>query len=88
MANSFPTKYPDEVLDYAVDWTAKLAGDTIVSATVRAAASSLTISREGNTDTLQSFWLSGGTSGLVILTCEVVTSGSRTLAQPITIQIG
>ncbi len=29
MALSWPFKDPDEVLDYQIDWTARLAGDTI-----------------------------------------------------------
>ena len=33
MSISWPSKDPDEVLDYELDWSLRLAGDTIVTST-------------------------------------------------------
>ena len=84
-----PSKLPDEVLDYTLDFTKWLdVGDTITSATGRIEAGDVVLGTVSRTGTTVTFWLSGGTSGR---TCEViidaVTTGGRTYAVPCTIVI-
>ena len=82
-------KDPDAVLDYKIDWLAWLAfGETISSKTVTA-TTGLTVDSSTITDSSTSvtIWLSGGTAGAsYTVTCQIVTSASRTDERSITIQ--
>jgi hypothetical protein len=66
---SWPPKDPAEVLDYTIDWTLRLAGDTIISSTWAAlpGGSALTIGTGGQAPAfitnMTKLWLSGGTIG-------------------------
>lgn len=56
-------KDPDAVLDYSLDWSAWLDGDTIVSSTwtISGPDTSLTIDEDSETTTVTTVWLSAGT---------------------------
>lgn len=72
-------KDPDEVLDYQNDWTARLAGDTIVTSTW-IVPGGITKDSDSHTTTATTVWLSGGTlDASYSLTNRVVTAGGRTM---------
>lgn len=89
MALTWPAKDPDEVLDYQVDWTDKLAGDTIAtSAFTVVSAGGVVIDSQSNTTALSKVWLSGGTTGATaILQCRIATAGGRTFEETIALPI-
>ena len=97
MTNKF-YKDPDAVLDYKFDWAALTngsgttdwlsTGETISSKTVTA-TTGLTVDSSEITDTNTSVtaWLSGGTADeLYTVTCQIVTSDSRTDERTMTIK--
>lgn len=87
MALNVPDKDPDEVLDYRIDWSGRLDGDTI-SASTWVVPIGITQDSASNTTTSATIWLSGGTSGeQYTLTNRVTTNGGRTLEQKITLRV-
>ena len=77
MSLSWPFKDPDEVLDYQIDWTARLAGDTISTSDWDVEAG-ITMNSESNTTTTATIWISGGTSGEdYTFTNHIVTADGR-----------
>lgn len=85
MAITVDPKDPDEVLDYKVDWTARLAGDTITSS-VWEVPTGIIKNSDTNDSTSTTIWLSGGTlNATYALTNRVVTAGGRTFDQTISI---
>ena len=81
-------KSDDEVLDYAVDWSAWLGVDTIATSTW-SVASGLTVNSESETTTLATVWLSGGTNNTIYLvTNKIVTVGGRTAERSFNITLG
>lgn len=86
MPSSF-TKDPAAVLDFLVDWTAWLAGDTITTSTW-AVPTGITKDSDSKTATAAKVWLSGGTAGTDYrLTNHIVTAGGRTDERTIRIQV-
>lgn len=87
----WPPKDPDEVLDYEIDWTARLSSDTISNSPL----SSIWILPDGlikdddlQTDSTTTIWLSGGTLGSsYVLTNRIKTVGGRTMDQSVKLQI-
>lgn len=76
MAQTF-YKDPSAVLDYQIDWTAWLNGDTI-STSAWVATSGVTVDTDSNTDDTATVWLSGGTAGeTYIVTNHIVTAAGR-----------
>jgi len=87
MALSWPFKDPDEVLDYQIDWTARLAGDTISTSDWDVEAG-ITMDSESNTDTTATIWISGGTVGeTYTFTNHIVTAGARSMDQSVRLRI-
>lgn len=87
MTPKWDPKDPDEVLDYEVDWTARLDGDTIVTSTWPTVPAGITKDSDSHTATQSTIWLSGGTLGATYdLTCRITTVGGRTMDQ--TVRIG
>ena len=73
------TKDPDATLDYESDWSAFLAADsdTITNATVTA-TSGITVSNVSWTDTIVTYWLSGGTDRQEYsVTVRITTAAGR-----------
>jgi hypothetical protein len=89
MASSF-IKDPDAVLDYKWDWSDWLdTGETISSHTI-AAVTGITKDSSALTDTNTSVtaWYSGGTALTDYeVTCQIVTSDSRTDERTITLKV-
>jgi uncharacterized phage protein (predicted DNA packaging) len=83
----WPDKDPDEVADFQIDWTARLDGDTISSSTW-VIPSGLTQNSAAFADTSTTVWLAGGTAGSTyILVNRVVTAGSRTLEEAVSLRV-
>lgn len=87
MSLSWPFKDPDEVLDYEIDWTARLVGDTISSSTW-IIPDGITKNSDTFTSTSALVWLSGGVEGAsLLLVNRVVTAGGRTMDQSVALKI-
>ena len=80
------TKDSAAVLDYSVNWSAWLNGDTISESTWLAPG--LTIDSESETTTATTVWLSGGSAGTTYkITNNIVTDGGRTDERSLTIDV-
>ena len=55
-------KDPDSVLDYSVDWTTWLNGDSIANSSW-IAPSGITVDSDNHNGSVATAWLSGGTEG-------------------------
>lgn len=87
MALEWPFKDPDEVLDYELDWTARLAGDTI-STSVWLVPDELTPGAESVSGAVTKLWLSGGTiGGSFLVTNRITTAGGRTMDESVKIRV-
>lgn len=82
---SWPTKDPDEILDYQIDWAdpddSRLEeGETIVSSTFSVEEGDVVIDNDDFVLTgLTTVWLSGGTLGTrCVILNRIVTSEGRT----------
>lgn len=76
-------KDPDEDKDYGVDWSGKLAGDTISSSSwildALATSDGLGTHSESKTATTTTVWFTGGVRGhSYLITNRVITTGGRT----------
>lgn len=85
---TLPTKDPNEVLDYTIDWSERLLGDTIAGAPT-ITVTGATKDGQSNTDSSVSFKLSGGTAGtMALVTALGVTTGGRTIEDTAALWIG
>lgn len=76
-------KDPNAVLDYVLDWTDFLQGDTISTSTWTV-PSGITKTTDSKTATTTTVWLSSGTAGQVYtVTNRIVTTGGRQQDQSI-----
>jgi hypothetical protein len=85
----YVTKDPSAVLDYGVDWTDWLDGDTISTSTWTV-PSGITKDSDSKTTTGTIIWLSGGTLGeSYVLVNRIVTTNSpaRTDERTIVVRI-
>jgi hypothetical protein len=85
-------KDPSEVLDYTLDWSTALAGDTISgtnSTWVTPSGLTQVVSpAPSNTTTTTTVWLSGGTSPTdYAVENTIVTTGGRTIQAHMLIQV-
>jgi hypothetical protein len=85
----WPVKDPDEVLDYVIDWSARLAiSDAISSSSWPDFPSGITKDSDTFDDATTTIWLSGGTSGESYkLTNRIVTSGGRTMEETVKLPV-
>lgn len=85
----WPPKDPDEILDYDIDWTTRLASDTIVTSTwILPLTGGISKVSDTNTTTHSKIWLSGGTlNETVTLTNRVVTAAGRVMDQSVSLRI-
>jgi hypothetical protein len=88
---SIPTfiKDPNDVLDFAIDWTAWLAAtDDQIDTSSWIVPSGITLDSEDTTTVLTTAWLSGGTEDETYrLVNRIVTNGGRTVDKSIDIRI-
>ena len=88
MTLKWDPKDPDEVLDYEIDWSGRLAtGDTIATSTW-IVPTGITKNSDTYTTTKSIIWLSGGTIGeTYVFTCRITTAANRTHDQSVKLQI-
>lgn len=87
MSLSWPVKDPDEVLDYQVDWSARLGTDTIATSTWIVPAG-ITKDSDDHTATTATIWLSSGVLGATYeIQNRITTVGLRTMDQTIKLKI-
>lgn len=86
---SWPSKDPNEVLDYQLDWTDRLAvGETITTSTWSVVEGTVTINSSSQASGIATVWLSGGTADeRCLLLDRVVTSAGRTFDQTVVLRI-
>lgn len=88
MTFTWPTKDPSETLDYTINWSALLAGDTIATSTF-AVPTGLTLSSSSNTTTTSTAWISGGSwDRTYTITCTITTAGGRTYQRSASLYVG
>lgn len=89
MALAWPFKDPDEILDYRINWVARLGVDTIVTSTFSVAVGAgLVVDSNSFTDTITTVWLSGGTLGVTYQVLNRITTlGGRTMDQTVKLKI-
>lgn len=77
---SWPSKDPDEVLDYQFDWTSRLVtNETITTSTFLVADGSVTLTNPTVAGALTTIWISGGVAGEAnTVTNRIVTNQGRT----------
>jgi len=85
----YMTKQAGERLDFTIDWTVELAGDTIVTSTwVVPTGITQTTPVPSNTDQTTTIWLLGGTVGAEYeLVNTVVTAAPRTFTRSLRVKI-
>ena len=79
--HNWPAKDPDEVLDYAHDWSARLGEDTLAGNSTAAEddQSGVAIDSQSFADGVQTVWVSGGAHGrTATITLRLTTAGGRT----------
>jgi len=81
------TKDPQAVLDFQIDWSLWLAGDTIATSTW-GASFGLTIDSNSHTTTTATVWVSGGrVGGNYKVTNHIVTAAGREDDRVLTITV-
>ena len=84
---SWPSKDPDELLDYQVSWVKGLAGDTILTSTF-IVPDGLVKDSEENTSNTATVWLSGGTLGeSYIVVNRITTVTGRIMDQSVRLRV-
>lgn len=92
MALQWPAKGPGETKDYSIDWTAQLAGDTIVSSAwaITLTDGLLVVATPGpsNTSTKTTNWFMAGTIGKTYEVQNTVnTADGRVLVQSVDLPV-
>jgi hypothetical protein len=87
--HTWPHKDPNEVLDYRVDWTARLeSGETITTSTVSRPTGDVVIDSQSYLGAMVTVWLSGGTDDTMnILTSRIVTNQGRTYDESVKLRV-
>lgn len=80
---TWPDKDPDEVLDYELDWSARLGETDTISTSIWIVPDGIVKDSDTKTTTLTTIWLSGGSAGDFTLTNRVVTAAGRTMDQSV-----
>jgi len=86
---TLPAKYPNEVLDYKINWARRLDNDSIQSATFAVqGSSSVEISSSSISNNVTTVWLTGGAEGSYNkIEHQVTTTSGRTIVAVLTITI-
>ena len=80
-------KDPDELLDYVIDWTDALGGDTI-AASAWTVPVGITGTMQSNTETSATIWISGGELDQnYTLLNQITTAGGRVREQTCTLRV-
>jgi hypothetical protein len=90
MALTWPPKDPDEVLDYQIDWSDRLSGDTLLTSDWTISGDDSVLVEDSNSISGDStiIWLSAGTLAETYdLLNRVTTTGGRTMDQTVKLKI-
>ncbi|WP_299753555.1 hypothetical protein [Devosia sp.] len=88
MPLSWASKDPDELLDYSLNWSQALSGDTIVTSDWAISDSALVENHSTNTSTATVIWLEDGAlNQSYTVTNTIETAGGRTYQQSVNIRI-
>ncbi len=90
MALAWPPKDPEEVLDYRIDWTARLDSDSIVTSAWVIDGTDADLDEDSNSfaTALTTIWLSGGNlSSVYYLTNHITTAGGRQMEQTVKLKV-
>ncbi|TFV34559.1 hypothetical protein E4K66_30805 [Bradyrhizobium frederickii] len=84
----WPAKLADETVDYAVDWTARLAAGDAIGASTFELPKGLVSPKASNTDKVATVWISGGAAGQAYeIVNRVTTAKGAELAQAIRLRV-
>lgn len=86
---TWPNKDPDEVLDYLVDWTARLdLAENISTSAFTVVSGDVVIQTMSFTTKKSTVWLTGGTSGIsCVLRCLITTTAGRTYDEAVRLRV-
>jgi hypothetical protein len=85
---SWPSKDPDETLDYAIDWSDRLPIEDLIAQSIWTVPAGLTETRSEFAGQQSVVWLSGGSeSQSCSLTNTITTAQGRVLQQTVRIRI-
>lgn len=84
----WPIKDTNEKLDYAINWSQRLVeGETIVTSLFEVSSGDVTLGDQGNTNTVCTVWISGGTHLVTnVITCSITTSQNREFRESVTLE--
>lgn len=84
----WPTKDPDDVLDYGLNWTEWLDGDTLNSVVWTVLEGSIVKQSENVVGNVATVWFSGGVSKENCrVQCRITTVGGRTKDQVVGLRV-
>jgi hypothetical protein len=82
------SKDPDDIKDYVLDWTPRLAGDYLeTSEWTIVTGDTLVIDSDTHTESACTVWFSGGIDGDAYILNRVTTTGGRTYDQTMKLKI-
>lgn len=82
-------KDPDEVEDYFIDWSDRLATSETISTSSWTVETGLNKDSSTNTNTVSTIWVSGGTHGESYeAVCTITTNQGRTKQETIIFLVG
>lgn len=85
---SWPSKDPNEVLDFTIDWSDRLVADDTILTSTWTVPVGLVNQRVATTSVLATVWLGGGVLGTTYdVANQVVTAGGRTMDQTMRLKI-
>lgn len=81
-------KDPDEILDYNIDWSARLTSPDVITSSQWFVPDGITSENEDMSDTSTTIWLSAGELGdKYELLNRIITVEGRTMDQTVTLKI-
>jgi hypothetical protein len=85
---AWPFKAPDEVLDYGVDWSRRLAAGDAIAGTTFMLPPGLVATRSSYADASTEVWISGGVQGETYrIQNRITTSAGRIMDQTIRLKV-
>lgn len=83
----WPTKRVAEVLDYALDWSARIGDEAIVSSKATVRGDMVTIDRDRHDGKVQQVWLAGGVNGVGHVILQVTTDAGRVYEEAVQLSV-
>lgn len=88
MAKRWPFKDPNELLDFEVDWAARIGSSDNIASVTWTIPTGLAKDDESVSGKVAIVWLSGGSEGVSYnVGCRVVTTGGRTYDETIVLPV-